>query len=258
MLHDRILTEKEQLDKKIAAIDTKLASLPDGKLICALNGKHYKWYCSDGHTPVYLPKKEVDLATRLAQKQYLLYEKEDLENQRTAITKYLTSYKPSSNKAEQLLQHPEYRKLLSPYFQPLSQELAAWASATYPLNDNHPKRFIHRTLSGHEVRSKAEAMIANALHNHKIPFRYECRLQLGNVDIHPDFTIRHPVTGELYYWEHFGSADKHNYAHNISSKLYLYITHNIIPSIQLITTYETKEFPLCSDTIEQIIQEYFL
>ena len=258
MLHDRILAEKHHLDSAIAEIDSKLTSLPDGKLICALNGKHYKWYHSDGHTPVYLPKKELALACQLAQKQYLLYEKEDLEKQRKALNQYLKSYTPSSNRAEQLLYHPEYHKLLSPYFQPLSQELSSWANESYPQNETHPKRFIHRTLSGHEVRSKSEAMIANALYNNKIPFRYECLLQLGNISLHPDFTIRHPVTGILYYWEHFGIADEYTYAQQISSKLHLYMTYNIIPTIQLITTYETKEHPLCSDTIERIIKEYFL
>lgn len=89
MLHDRILTEKRQLDAQIAAIDYKLTLLPNGKLICALNGKHYKWYHSDGHTPVYLPKKEIDLATQLAQKQYLLYKKEDLDNPRTPLINIL-------------------------------------------------------------------------------------------------------------------------------------------------------------------------
>ena len=44
----------------------KIDKLPQGKLICAANGKHIKWYCSDGHKSVYLPKKERTLAEQLA------------------------------------------------------------------------------------------------------------------------------------------------------------------------------------------------
>jgi hypothetical protein len=46
-------------------------------------------------------------------------------------------------------------------------------------------------------------------------------IQIQNVSIYPDFTIRHPVTGEVYYWEHFGMMDNENYAHNVYSKLQL-------------------------------------
>ena len=101
-------------------------------------------------------------------------------------------------------------------------------------------------------------MIDTLLYLNKIPFRYECALHLGNTTIYPDFTILHPHTGKIYYWEHFGMMDDANYAKNTCFKLQTYTTHGIIPSINLITTYETKEHPLSSDFIEKIIQHYFL
>ena len=45
---------------------------------------------------------------------------------------------------------------------------------------------------------------------------------------------------------------------NIKNELQLYTNHGIVPSIQLITTYETKEHPLTADTIEKIVEDYFL
>ncbi len=96
------------------------------------------------------------------------------------------------------------------------------------------------------------------LHLNKIPFRYECALHLGETTLFPDFTIRHPATKEIYYWEHFGLMDSSAYAQNAYSKLQLYTSHNLIPSIQLITTFETKEHPLHSKVIENIIEQYFL
>lgn len=72
------------------------------------------------------------------------------------------------------------------------------------------------------------------------------------------FTIRHPKTGEVFYWEHFGLMDNPTYSKNAYSKLQLYTNHGIIPSIQLITTYETKEHPLTAETIEKIVENYFL
>ena len=96
------------------------------------------------------------------------------------------------------------------------------------------------------------------LYINKIPFRYECALHLGETTLFPDFTIRHPKTGNVYYWEHFGLMDNPAYSQNAYSKLQLYTSHGIIPSIQLITTYETKDNPLSTDIVEKIIAYYFL
>ena len=69
------------------------------------------------------------------------------------------------------------------------------------------------------MRSKSEAMIAMNLYVQKIPYRYECELKLGSITLFPDFTIRHPETGEIFYWEHFGMMDKSEYVKNASDKI---------------------------------------
>ena len=115
-----------------------------------------------------------------------------------------------------------------------------------------------KSISGNIVRSKSESLIDMSLYVRRIPFRYECELQLGEHTIYPDFTIRHPITGKVYYWEHFGLMDDESYAKNAFFKQQTYATYGIIPTQQLITTYETKNSPLSSDFVEKIIQFYFL
>ena len=90
---------------------------------------------------------------------------------------------------------------------PIEKELAEWQSASYEKNPNHPENLKIQSISGNWVRSKSEALIDMILYVNKIPFRYECGLQLGSRLMYPDFTIRHPKTGEFYYWEHFGLMD---------------------------------------------------
>ena len=108
------------------------------------------------------------------------------------------------------------------------------------------------------VRSKSEVIIDMLLHTHKIPFRYEAPLHLDTITIYPDFTIRHPETGEFFYWEHFGLADQPEYRQNMLSKLDLYTSHGIIPNINLITTYETKNHPLSMEFVQKTVEYYFL
>lgn len=86
----------------------------------------------------------------------------------------------------------------------------------------------------------------------------EYALQLGESTVFPDFTIRHPQTKQYYYWEHFGMMDNDSYSTKALSKLRLYTANEIFPSIQLITTYETKDQPLDSAFVEMLIKYYFL
>ena len=125
-------------------------------------------------------------------------------------------------------------------------------------NPLFPEQRIHKCASGHLVRSKSEAIIDMVLYTNQVPFRYECALTLGKTVIYPDFTIRDPSSGKTYYWEHFGMMDQPSYAARTFSKLQLYTSFQIIPSIQLITTYETQEHPLNTETAEALVRQYFL
>lgn len=130
--------------------------------------------------------------------------------------------------------------------------------APYEKNLQHPEHLTHKCSSGHVVRSKSEAFIDMVLHMNHIPFRYECALHLGTVTLFPDFTILHPRTGEEYYWEHFGMMDDPNYSKNAASKIHLYSSHGILPSVRLITTYESRDNPLNMEMVEEMVRFYFL
>ena len=123
----------------------------------------------------------------------------------------------------------------------------------------HPENLIVKATRGKYVRSKSEAIIDKLLFNAGIPFRYEDKLVLGDNTIYPDFTVRHPRTAEYYYWEHFGLLDDPKYvSESVCRKIKLYSDNGIIPSVNMIFTFETKRHPLSIETVERIIREYFL
>ena len=258
-MYEQMLAEYNRLQHQINSLQEQIAQLPEGKLICVHNNKYLKWFQSDGHTMQYIPKKEKRLIAELASKRYFSLLSEDLSQEKKAIDAYLKKHNKDIGKAQHLLiQKPEYREFIASCFTPVTQELATWSTTPYTKNNAYPEQLIHKTVSGNLVRSKSEAMIDMYLYTNKIPFRYECMLQLGSTSFFPDFTIRHPKTGDLFYWEHFGMVDNTLYCQNMTSKLQLYIAHGIIPSVQLITTYETKERPLSIELIKNIIEHYFL
>lgn len=257
-IYEKIRSELQRLEQKLTSIQDKIHKLPEGKLICVRNGNYTKWFRSDGHHSTYIPRENRELAEQLAAKKYLSLIEKDLIQEQKAINFYLRHYRPSSQAQQLLSDDSVYSELLSPYFTPPSEALQVWMHSPYEHNTKYPEQLIHKTSSGIYVRSKSEAMIAMLLHTRKIPFRYECALELGDTIIFPDFTILHPQTHQLFYWEHFGMMDKPSYCQNTFSKLQLYASHMIYPSLQLITTYETKEQPLDSSIVEAIIEHYFL
>ena len=146
---------------------------------------------------------------------------------------------------------------MSPHFKTNDKQIQDWLNSPYKKNTKHPENLIHKTASGHFVRSKSEALIDLALYTNKIPFRYECALELENIILYPDFTIMHPISMEIYYWEHFGKMDDFLYRQNTGSKLQTYCVNKILPNVNLIVTFETQDSPLSSQEVQEIIEHYF-
>ena len=77
------------------------------------------------------------------------------------------------------------------------------------------------TLEDYFVRSKSEALIANALHSSGLDFSYEKPLFAPDGTMYlPDFTIIYQ--GDEYYWEHWGLLDKSKYKAHTDQKIKWY------------------------------------
>lgn len=255
-MYNQILKENQELTKQIHSIQHSLKELPEGNFFSRKNGKYFKWYYNDGTGETILKKCNLSFAKKLALKKYLELTLEELLMKKKATDYYLKHYNCPA-KSLDLLNNPAYQELLSPHFKTPSQKIEEWLAQPFSSNPFHPERLKHPTLSGKMVRSKSEVLIDQTLFLNKIPFRYECKLQLGSKIIYPDFTILHPRSSEIFYWEHFGQMDNPNYRQDAFNKLEMYTSNNIIPTINLITTYETKEHPLTIATVNNLLRQYF-
>lgn len=249
---------RDYIVSQITELKKQISSFPDGHLVCTQNGKYIKMHHIMNGESMIIPKKNLAFAQILAEKKYLEARLQDLSAEKSAIDAFLKQYQQYTQKVPKLLNKAAYCNLLSSSVKPASQELAEWADASFETNTSHPEQLRHPCTSGHMVRSKSEVLIDQALFTHQIPFRYECILKLGEVTVFPDFTLRHPHTGNIFIWEHFGKMDYGSYAQNAFQKMQLYNSFGYIPTINLITTFETKDHPLTIKVIENVIQHYFL
>lgn len=243
-------------------LERALEELPKGKLMCAGNGskgKYAKWYVGTEKGRVYLPKKERKLAEQLALRRLYTAQWEQLCQESKLLKEYELFQEENvySNEIKNLISQE------SPFYELLKNRIAGsqsneayirqWQEEEYQTNCSHPEHLLHKSLKGERLRSKSEVIIANALYMNHIPYRYECELELGEVVLYPDFTILHPETLEVYYWEHFGMMSQAVYREKTAHKLRLYGEYQIYPFHQLITTYESDSVSLDSELIQKMI-----
>ena len=89
MLHETMCAERQRLEREIVSLQARLKELPEGKLVCVRNGCYTKWYRSDRHDSVYIPKREKAFAEQLAVKKYLQMRLKELLQEQRAIDFYL-------------------------------------------------------------------------------------------------------------------------------------------------------------------------
>lgn len=146
-IYQRMKNEHRQLCQQLDEIQTELARLPEGRLICTHNGSRFKWYHSEGKAKTCIPKQNRALAEQLAVKKYLSLQAQNMLQERRSIEYYLRHHDAGIKQADELLTASEYQELLAPYFTPISQELSAWMHAPYERNQKYPEQLIHKASS---------------------------------------------------------------------------------------------------------------
>ena len=256
--NEQLSARAKVLEKEIHDLEAQLKDYPEGKLVSYSYSKkgiqYHTWrkeiVADNKKVRLYLPKENENEAKSLAEKVFLSRLLHDKKNELLSVKAYLSHRKP--NQYEKMLeQDSPYRELLA--------NNDNWEYQPYEKSSDHPEHLLVQAPKGEKVRSKSEAMIAQALFNHQIPYRYEYVHDFGGYQIASDFTILHPNTLEEYIWEHFGMADDPKYINsNIAIKIPRYLLNGYLPGHNFIMTFEDENHPLSYLEVEEIIQKYFL
>ena len=254
------LKELTALYKKLKAPQNQHIS---GKLRVTHRGKYVEYYHISNQTSrygEYLSKKHHDIARQLAQKEYNSRTIALLEEEISSLKTYLTATLKLENYYKTLC--PARQKLITPLTLTNEQYASQWKTEPYKGLPFAPDAPVYTTNHGERVRSKSEVLIANALTQHGIPYRYEYPLKVqrhhsgGSTTLYPDFLCLNLRTRQEFIWEHFGLMDSPDYLHNAVSKLKLYAQNKILPGKKLIITMETNTEPLIPDVINQMIEQF--
>lgn len=252
----------EQLDKQIADCNAGIDKLPDGHLVTSRTGNSYKYFHAHRNKRTgkmrkdYIPKAKRETASQLAYKRYLEWKVKELTQERDSVRQCIEDHENRGPLASEKIREDPYRRLIRPQNWLKPQADLAWAEEDFRQSAEYPEGKKIQTACGIYVRSKSEAIIANLLFSHGIPFRYEMLLSFGGTSYAPDFTIKVPSNGKIMYWEHYGNMDNSNYLQKTCIKRNDYLNHGLIPGVNMIETYETGDKPLNSIYVDWLIRFY--
>ena len=255
------LERKQELEESIRKTEAKLASMPKETIVCYKHKigekkypQFYKQMQVNGKPErQYLSRKNMSEARILAQKLYLSQQLDDMKNELKCINYYINN-RTDTDPSRHLAIGSPYRKLLVSD-NPLLQD---WEHLPYNKSTDYPDNLNVPAPKGEMMRSKSEAMIAQVLHSHGIPYRYEEIHEIHGTNFATDFTIMHPKTGAIILWEHFGRCDDPRYQHTVDYKMFRYLRDGYLPGVNFIVTYEDSKHPLSYIQVEDIVKKFFL
>ena len=260
---ERILREElKQIDKIVDSAEKRLKNAPEGclRILKKRGGAEYYYKGTDtnNRNGRYLKKKEVELAKRLAQRDYDKQIVKAGQERGKAINDFLKKYEKANLKDIYAKTSLERRELIQPFVLSDEEYIKRWKMIEYrgkPFENNEKEIF---TENGERVRSKSEKIIADKLYALGIPYRYEYPIVLENsIKLYPDFTILRMPQRQEVYLEHFGMMDDVGYVEMAMHKLSTYEKNGIYLGVNLFLTYETGKNPLNTRAINELLQELF-
>lgn len=241
-----IRIELDKVKKELEAVDREFKRLPDG----FLTKKGTSYYQVIGKQTATITKNHL-LIRQLYRKRYLFNYRKQLQHNIATLTKAVKKLDTQTPKQIIANLPKTYQNL--PLINFYHSSVEAWLDQPYSKNTYPIKGAGYTTKGGVTVRSKSEWIIATALEANNIPYRYDALIKLGPRTKSPDFTIFHPYTGKIIYWEHFGALHEPSYEAEMNEKMELYYNNGYIEGDNLIYTFEAHiRDPQC---LQQIIDD---
>lgn len=263
-LSDLLAKRRAFLMNVIEYAETRLSRLACGRLrVARYRGKPQYFHITkpgDNHG-TYIPQSNIKLVKALAQKNY--YEK-IVRAARDELRLIDQMMKPDAikkfGKVEAMYSMlPDARKaLVMPVWLDDEEYVRRWQAEPFEENPAFPEEKRYATKRGEYVRSKSEAMIADAYFDLGIPYKCDYPISINPATTkYVDFVLLDVAHRKEIYHEHFGLLDKPGYLMNNLHKLNEYRKKGIFVGKNLILTHDLENSPLDMNLFRKSIAEIF-
>ncbi|MGN0240821.1 MAG: hypothetical protein ACI4CS_03960 [Candidatus Weimeria sp.] len=253
-----LISRKKYLESIISLCKKKLESAPEGRVATSRSNGVDQFYFYNNCSTKRKYLNDKSLIEKLVSKDYHSKLLSCAESELHYISRFLEGI--SKTTVEEVFKlFPEAK---SSFITPLCVDnetfAKQWAEADYDTLDLDTKE-EYISNDGKRYRSKSELLIANALNDAGVPFKYECRLYLkGYGPIYPDFTVLNRRNGQVFYHEHLGMLESPEYLIKNLQKINAYEKNGIMQGKQLIMTFESEHVHLDLNIMNKIIKEFYL
>ena len=252
------LHELKEAEKKACQ---ELADAPDGRMRISKQKGFLRFYHvteANNHRGTYIKKENEQLARDLAQKDYNIKLVNSIKQEKKAIEAFLKGYPKISPEDTYAKLAPARKEKVEAAFMEGEDYARAWLAQPFEANPSFPEEKVFATKRGEFVRSKSEAMIADAYYDMGIPYKYDYP-----VEVEPgryryvDFAVLDVRNGKVFYHEHLGRLDDLSYLRKNMRKLKEYQAIKVFSGKNLILTMETEECPLDMSLFRKNMAELF-
>ncbi len=232
--------------KTTAIVRKELRALPEGSIMSTkINGKPGQvkvTYDENGKRNRKVITKDTALVNGLLRRELLEIEQADLEDAVAVLEEALAKLPEDGLEHDLLKLLSRHKELSQAQIEQLlvPAETASWEAGPYEHYTKYADKKTQVTSRGLHVRSKSEVLIAEALYDAGIPFRYEQVLNIGPDEYAPDFTILR-ADGKVIFWEHCGRMFEQRYFDSHFRKLRAYYGAGVVPWKNLILTYDSLD-----------------
>lgn len=261
MLVNSMQRRLELLQSAEKKLMQQLEKSPQGRLRIAKKKGHPCFYhvvSGGGINGTYLKTNQVDLARDLAQKDYLTRLNRSIQAEKKVIGRFLENYPKYSPEDVFAKLIPARKELVTPLLAEDEDAAKIWMAEPFVENPYLPEEKQFATKRGELVRSKSEAMIADAYYDMGIPYKYDFPVKVGKGKTkYVDFVLLDVRNGRVFYHEHLGRLDDPEYLHKNMIKLEEYRRASIYTGKNLILTTEIDGCPLDMNQFRKNTAELF-
>ena len=255
---EKLTQKRAELLVSLKKIQEFLKTAPKENLRICKKGKHFQYYIEKNKKRIYLSKKNISLAQKIAQRDYFKTLQHILIKNTKTLNNFISNYKPEKLEACYTNLSQGRRQLIQPLFPDTETYAQVWQAKNYERKKETPEN-NYQTMKNELVRSKSEIIIANLLNSKKVPYHYEYPVKLSSgAIIYPDFFCLNKRTRQEFYWEHCGKMDDPDYTERTTQRIADYSKIGIIPGKNLILSFETAKSPLETKVVEGLIGAYLL
>lgn len=222
--------------------------------------RYYReYYDADGQKKSkYISIKDSHIYSKLATQEYDKAAELILQKEYDSLSKFARGYDEGKLGEYYDSLHPDRKCLFEPLELSDKEFVYRWLTKPFEPKEIPPDCSTYKTLRGEYVRSKSEKIIADTLYHYKIPYKYECPLQIGGRIFYPDFTTLNVRLRREIVWEHFGMVDKPEYYEGMVSKMNFFTDSGMVLGKNYIFTHETSFHPLKTEYVENTIKYILL